>query len=137
LTYPVNGRVYPDVPPIVVREGDLVRITVVNRAFEPHPMHPHGHAAVLVLARNGLPASGPVWTDSFDVGSGEVWTVALRADNPGIWMSHCHNLEHARAGMVLHLAYAGVDTRSRLARRPAAIPSKARVRRARRWPDIP
>ena len=120
----------------MVHGGDLVRITVVNRGFEPHPMHPHGHA-VLVLARNGLPASGPVWTDSFDVGPGEVWTVALRADNPGIWMSHCHNLEHARAGMVLHLAYAGVDTRSRLARRPATIPRKARVRRARRWPDIP
>jgi FtsP/CotA-like multicopper oxidase with cupredoxin domain len=108
-TYTVNGRVYPDVPPITVREGDLVRITVVNRGIEPHPMHPHGHS-VLVLARDGVPASGPLWTDSFDVGPGEVWTVALRADNPGIWMSHCHNLEHARAGMVLHLAYTGVET---------------------------
>ncbi len=25
-------------------------------------------------------------------------------------MSHCHNLEHAAQGMVLHLAYEGVDT---------------------------
>jgi FtsP/CotA-like multicopper oxidase with cupredoxin domain len=109
LTYPVNGRTYPAVPPIAVRQGDLVRITVVNRGSEPHPMHPHGHS-VLVLSRNGVPASGPLWTDSFDVGPGEVWEVALRADNPGVWMSHCHNLEHALAGMVLHLAYQGVHT---------------------------
>jgi FtsP/CotA-like multicopper oxidase with cupredoxin domain len=109
VTYPVNGAVYPDVPDIVVRQGDLVRLTVVNRGTEPHPMHPHGHS-VVVLARNGVPASGPLWMDSFEVGPGEVWQVALRADNPGIWMSHCHNLEHAVGGMVLHLAYEGVTT---------------------------
>jgi len=34
----------------------------------------------------------------------------LRADNPGVWMDHCHNLNHARAGFVLHLTYAGVGT---------------------------
>ena len=26
-------------------------------------------------------------------------------------MDHCHNLDHARAGFVLHLTYAGVGTR--------------------------
>ena len=30
------------------------------------------------------------------------------ADNPGIWMDHCHNLQHARQGLVAHLMYAGV-----------------------------
>jgi FtsP/CotA-like multicopper oxidase with cupredoxin domain len=109
VTYPINGAVYPAVPDVVVRRGDLVRMTIVNRGSEPHPMHPHGHA-VLVLARDGRPASGPLWMDSFEVGPGEVWEVALRADNPGLWMNHCHNLEHAVAGMVGHLAYEGVST---------------------------
>jgi FtsP/CotA-like multicopper oxidase with cupredoxin domain len=36
--------------------------------------------------------------------------VLLRADNPGIWMAHCHNLEHATQGMVVHLVYEGVTT---------------------------
>ncbi|MBB6403233.1 multicopper oxidase domain-containing protein [Arthrobacter sp. AZCC_0090] len=31
------------------------------------------------------------------------------ADNPGIWMDHCHNLCHARDGMTFHLAYDGVS----------------------------
>jgi FtsP/CotA-like multicopper oxidase with cupredoxin domain len=34
--------------------------------------------------------------------------VAFRADNPGFWMNHCHNLSHADKGMMLELAYAGV-----------------------------
>jgi len=37
-----------------------------------------------------------------------VWQVAFRADNPGLWMVHCHNLAHADHGMTLTLAYAGI-----------------------------
>jgi FtsP/CotA-like multicopper oxidase with cupredoxin domain len=104
-----HGGVFPDVPPVLVTEGDLLRMRVVNRSFETHPMHPHGHH-VLVLSVNGrAPTGSPLWLDTFDVQPGEVWEVALRADNPGIWMDHCHNLEHATAGMMFHLAYAGVN----------------------------
>jgi FtsP/CotA-like multicopper oxidase with cupredoxin domain len=106
----VNGEVHPHVPPIVVREGELLRLTVVNRGSDTHPMHPHGHR-VLVESRDGVPVTGsPVWLDTFDVRPGEVWVVLLRADNPGIWMAHCHNLEHATQGMVVHLVYEGVTT---------------------------
>ncbi len=61
------------------------------------------------------PASGsPWWTDSFDVLPAETFDIVFRADNPGIWMDHCHNLEHARDGMVAHLAYTGIATPFRL-----------------------
>ena len=36
--------------------------------------------------------------------------VAMKADNPGVWMNHCHNLRHAATGMVLHLMYDNVST---------------------------
>ena len=29
------------------------------------------------------------------------------ANNPGIWMDHCHNLKHSADGMVAHLMYEG------------------------------
>jgi FtsP/CotA-like multicopper oxidase with cupredoxin domain len=106
----VNGRGHPSIPDQLVAEGDLVRFTVVNRSLETHPWHLHGHP-VLILARNGTPASGsPLWMDTFDVRPGEVWEVAFRATNPGIWMNHCHNLPHARQGMMLRLRYDGVTT---------------------------
>ncbi|HET6214623.1 MAG TPA: multicopper oxidase family protein [Micromonosporaceae bacterium] len=110
FAYTVNGSVFPRIPPIEVREGELLKLTVVNRGTDTHPMHPHGHH-VLVLSRNGVrPSGSPLWLDTFDVRPGEVWEVALRADNPGLWMSHCHNLDHAANGMTLHLAYIGVST---------------------------
>jgi len=119
LAQTVNGDVHPFVPSIELAEGDLLRLTVVNRSAETHPMHPHGHR-VLVESRNGEPVRGsPLWLDTFDVQPGEVWTVLLRADNPGIWMAHCHNLEHATQGMVVHLVYQGVSTPYTLGGGPA------------------
>ena len=101
----VNGAADPDIPPQVVRLGDTVKFTIVNRSQVVHPWHLHGHH-VLVLSRNGKPATGsPLWLDSFDVRPGDVWEVAFRADNPGMWANHCHNLAHADAGMTLHLMY--------------------------------
>ena len=73
-------------------------------------MHLHGHHAV-VLARDGRPATGsPWWVDSLDVANGESYDIAFVADNPGIWMDHCHNLPHASEGLVAHLMYAGVTS---------------------------
>ncbi|MEJ3750740.1 multicopper oxidase family protein [Actinomycetes bacterium KLBMP 9797] len=106
----VNGQAYPSTDTPVVREGDLVRFTVVNRSLETHPWHLHGHR-VLVLAKDGrAPTGSPLLLDTFDVRPGEVWEVGFRADNPGYWMNHCHNLSHAQQGMVTHLAYAGFST---------------------------
>lgn len=108
--YTVNGAAYPQIKPLVVDEGEVVKVTVVNRSSEPHPMHPHGHH-VLVLTRNGqAPAASPLWLDTFDVLPGEVWEVLLTADNPGIWMDHCHNLDHAAEGMMMHLQYRGYSS---------------------------
>jgi FtsP/CotA-like multicopper oxidase with cupredoxin domain len=106
----VNGKVFPEMPMFTVRAGDLVRVRIDNDTSSIHPMHLHGHH-VLVLSRDGKPTSGsPWWVDTLNVLPGERYEVAFRADNPGIWMDHCHNLQHAADGFVLHLAYEGVTT---------------------------
>jgi len=48
--------------------------------------------------------------DSLNVENGETYDIAFVADNPGIWMDHCHNLPHAAQGLMTHLAYLGYDT---------------------------
>jgi len=106
----LNGGVYPHVPMFVVARGDLVKVEISNTTSSVHPMHLHGHHA-LVLSRDGKPTTGsPWWVDTLDVDAGERYEIAFRADNPGIWMDHCHNLRHAAAGLTMHLAYAGVST---------------------------
>jgi FtsP/CotA-like multicopper oxidase with cupredoxin domain len=110
LWWSINGHLYPDVPMFMVREGDVVVMRIDNRSGEVHPMHLHGHHAV-VLSRNGVPATGsPWWVDSLDVGNKEVYEIAFVASNPGIWMDHCHNLTHAAEGFVAHLMYEGVTS---------------------------
>jgi FtsP/CotA-like multicopper oxidase with cupredoxin domain len=110
LQWAINGGIYPDVPMFVVEEGDLVEITIRNDTKAIHPMHLHGHHA-LVLSRDGVPASGsPWWVDTLNMQPGERYVVAFRADNPGVWMDHCHNLRHAADGLTMHVAYTGVTT---------------------------
>ncbi|MEQ4565411.1 multicopper oxidase family protein [Paenarthrobacter sp. CAP02] len=110
FAFTVNGAAYPLVPSIDVSLGDTVKVTVVNRTAEPHPMHPHGHH-VQVLSRNGVaPTGSPLLLDTVDVQPGEVWELLLHADNPGIWMDHCHNLDHAAEGMMMLLKYQGVSS---------------------------
>ncbi|MCW2571866.1 MAG: multicopper oxidase type 3 [Frankiales bacterium] len=108
LWWSINGHLFPDVPMFVVEEGDVVRMHISNHSAAIHPMHLHGHHAV-VLARDGVKATGsPWWVDSLDVASGHSFDIAFLADNPGVWMDHCHNLPHASQGLVAHLMYAGL-----------------------------
>lgn len=110
MQWALNGGIYPDVPMFVVEAGDLVEVTITNDSGGIHPMHLHGHH-VLVLSRDGRPSTGsPWWSDSLNVLPGESYVVGFRADNPGIWMDHCHNLTHASQGLTMHVAYAGVRT---------------------------
>jgi FtsP/CotA-like multicopper oxidase with cupredoxin domain len=110
LVFTINGKIFPAAPMFMVKEGELIKTTFVNRSAIPHPMHLHGHH-MLVLSHNGSPVTGsPWWVDSLNVAPGDTYEVGFRADNPGIWMDHCHNLEHAAVGMSMHLAYEGVTT---------------------------
>lgn len=106
----INGRLYPAVPSLRVAEGDRVRVRIASRSTVDHPFHLHGHR-VRVLSRNGAAVTGsPWWTDTLNVATGEAYELEFVADNPGIWMDHCHNFRHAADGMILHLAYEGVGT---------------------------
>jgi FtsP/CotA-like multicopper oxidase with cupredoxin domain len=104
----LNGKLYPRVPMFMVSEGDLVRIELINHSGSVHPMHLHGHHFI-VLTRNG----GAIqrWsTDTLNLRPHERYEVAIRANNPGLWMLHCHNLPHARDGLTMHVMYDGVTT---------------------------
>jgi FtsP/CotA-like multicopper oxidase with cupredoxin domain len=110
LWWTVNGHLWPDVPMYMVAEGDIVAFHIENHSGEAHPMHLHGHHAV-VTARNAQAMRGsPVWVDSVEVEDGDSVDLVFKADNPGLWMDHCHNLPHAAEGLVAHLMYEGVTT---------------------------
>ncbi len=122
MWWSINGHLFPDVPMFMVSEGDVVVMRIENSSDDAHPMHLHGHHAV-VLSRDGEPATGsPWWVDSLEVGIGESFEIAFVADNPGLWMDHCHNLPHAAEGLVAHLMYTGVESSYRVGGGPGNQP---------------
>ncbi len=106
MVYTINGKVFPDIDPIQVKKGDLVKVRLVNRSkMDDHPMHLHGHF-FQVLSKDGKPIEGsPIVKDTLNLKPGEEYEVAFVADNPGDWMFHCHDLHHASAGMVTEVKY--------------------------------
>lgn len=118
----INGGIYPEMPMFMVQEGDAVKTTFINRTGDDHPMHLHGHH-IQILSRNGEEVSGsPWWTDTLNVEPGEIYEVAFLANNPGIWMDHCHNLQHAEEGFVMHLGYDGVTSPFRVGEEAGNLP---------------
>jgi FtsP/CotA-like multicopper oxidase with cupredoxin domain len=110
LIHTINGKAAPIGTVYLVRTGQVVRLHIVNHTDEYHVMHLHGHAFI-VLARNGQATVGsPVYLDSLLVGPNETWDVAFLANNPGLWMFHCHVLLHAAIGMSAMVSYYGVTT---------------------------
>ncbi len=110
MTYTINGKVFPNTGMLMVKEGQLVEIQFDNQSNLYHPMHLHGHS-FYVLAHNGKPLTGsPVRLDTVLVPPHSTYDIAFVANNPGIWMLHCHNFLHANWGMDTMLAYYGYTT---------------------------
>jgi len=97
----INGRRYPDTPPMRLGKGDRVRVAFQNMSMEAHPMHLHGQS-FKVLAVNGRRLSAPIVKDAVDV-EGHMGTVELEftAHNPGDWFFHCHKPMHMDGGMIV------------------------------------
>ncbi|KAE8992283.1 hypothetical protein PR003_g21290 [Phytophthora rubi] len=119
--------------------GDHVEIVLVNEQNEKHPFHLHGHSPWVVGSGQAtladvqsnslspLKLSGAMFRDVYSVpecptddanvctGVGYV-VLRLEADNPGVWMMHCHIDWHLDDGLAMifvegeaQLQQAGVD----------------------------
>ncbi len=93
----INGRSHPDVEPFAVSQGDRVRLRIMNRSKMFHPWHIHGHT--FALAATGMRK------DTVLLRPMQAMNIEFEADNPGLWMAHCHNLYHAETGMMGTIAY--------------------------------
>ncbi|MFC8129859.1 multicopper oxidase family protein [Streptomyces sp. NPDC057302] len=82
-----------------VRAGERVRLVFANSTTMWHPVHLHGHTFTLANV-----AAGPR-KDTAIILPNATLTVDFDADNPGLWMIHCHNVYHAEAGMMTVLGY--------------------------------
>ncbi|TPG39488.1 copper resistance system multicopper oxidase [Sphingomonas koreensis] len=82
--------------PIPFRDGERVRVRLINDTMMAHPIHLHGHFFELVTGHGD---HGPR-KHSVVVAPGGIVTFDLTADAPGDWAFHCHLLYHMMAGMM-------------------------------------
>ncbi|MGO9349759.1 MAG: multicopper oxidase family protein [Mycobacterium sp.] len=97
----INGEPYSKTNPLHVRQGQRPIITFDNQTMMYHPIHLHGHTFQLIKP-DGSPGARK---DTVVVLPKQKIDAALVADNPGLWMLHCHNTYHAFAGMQTRLDY--------------------------------
>jgi len=100
----INGKVYGEGDPFLVKEGERVELALQNATMMSHPIHLHGHR-FQVVEIDGKRLAGAV-RDTVIVPPGARVTVAFDADNPGRWAFHCHNLYHMESGMMAEVRYA-------------------------------
>ncbi|MGW3233566.1 multicopper oxidase family protein [Kitasatospora sp. NPDC001095] len=92
-----DGRPYDPAQRHPVTAGERLRLEFRNSTTMWHPVHLHGHSFA-------LPGDGPR-KDTAIVLPGATLAVEFDADNPGLWMVHCHNVYHAETGMMTVLGY--------------------------------
>lgn len=102
----INGKPYPDSPPVTVKQGQRATMTFTNSTMMYHPMHLHGHT-FQVIKPDGSPGARK---DTVNVLPHQKLSAVLVADNPGTWMIHCHNAYHQEAGMMTTLNYTTYTT---------------------------
>jgi FtsP/CotA-like multicopper oxidase with cupredoxin domain len=95
----IDGRPFWNAEPIVAHVGDKQIWRIVNDTDFSHPFHLHGYF-FRVLDDSLVPE----WKDTVDVPTrSELKVVVAFDERPGMWMYHCHILDHAEVGMMGHV----------------------------------
>ncbi len=112
-TFLINGKAFPDTQALPVKEGETVRIRLINVGNQMHSFHLHGHT-LNVQYRDGYPLGAAAFNvDTLSIGPGERYDFFVEANNPGLWMIHDQNGiatmndDQHPGGMMSCLAYDG------------------------------
>ena len=90
-----NGKAGPASTPLVVREGERVRVRLINMGMDHHPIHLHGFT-FWETGREGARQPEAIWPrgNTVLVGVAQARDIEFVADRPGDWMLHCHLPHH-------------------------------------------
>jgi FtsP/CotA-like multicopper oxidase with cupredoxin domain len=99
----VNGVPFWKAKPYMARVGEAQIWTVKNESKFAHPFHLHGFF-FLPLDEKLEPIHPMAWKDTLNVPiDGTVRFVVVFDERPGLWMFHCHILDHADGGLMGHV----------------------------------
>ncbi|MGH8525407.1 MAG: multicopper oxidase family protein [Gammaproteobacteria bacterium] len=107
----INGKAGPATTPMIVKQGERVRVRMVNLGMDHHPMHIHGNQFYVTGTEGGrIPESRWFRENTVLVGVAQARNIEFDAIYPGEWMLHCHLPHHMMnqmVSMVGPMAHAG------------------------------
>jgi uncharacterized cupredoxin-like copper-binding protein len=90
----LNGKSFPATEAYSMKAGEWMLVNYYNEGSMSHPMHLHQFPQI-VIGRDGIPLDSPYQADTVSIAPGERYTVLFKAERPGVWVWHCHILNHA------------------------------------------
>lgn len=105
----INGKSGTGIESLAVKQGDKVRLRLINAGYKSHTLHLHGHEWK-VTATDGQPVNNPqpLKDSLLTIAPGERYDVEFDANNPGQWYLEAHGAEPGVKGMKIKIAYDGV-----------------------------
>ncbi|GME25799.1 putative ferrooxidoreductase protein [Neofusicoccum parvum] len=121
-----NAMVYgTDTNPFVLNHGDIIDIVLNNDDTGKHPFHLHGHAFQVIhrsdddaghydASNHSAFPSVPARRDTVLVRPSGNFVIRFKADNPGVWLFHCHIEWHMDSGLAATMIEAPLQLQSTL-----------------------
>jgi FtsP/CotA-like multicopper oxidase with cupredoxin domain len=106
--YAINNIPFLKDHDLQAKVGETQIWTVNNKTKWSHPFHLHGFF-FQELDENEQPVHPIAWKDTIDVPFEKTTKIIVKFDDrPGMWMTHCHILDHADGGLMgmVHLVSA-------------------------------
>jgi FtsP/CotA-like multicopper oxidase with cupredoxin domain len=100
----INGKSWPDVKPLPVKQGRRYRVMMENRSGDDHPVHFHRHTFEII--RIGGNATSGIRKDTVNVPRRQSVEIDFGADDPGLTLYHCHMQLHMDFGFMALMKYA-------------------------------
>jgi len=94
----INDKTCADRPIATLKKDGHYIFELRNLSQYQHPIHLHG-MTFKVISSNRRKIE-PWFTDTYLLGKNETARIALVADNPGVWMFHCHVIDHMETGLM-------------------------------------
>ena len=106
--FTINGKSGSLVDKLPVKQGEKVRIRLINAGYLSHQIHLHGHE-YKITASDGQPLNNPgILRDNIvKIAPGERYDIEFEANNPGQWLIEDHGDKEAVKGMKAIIAYEG------------------------------
>ena len=102
----LDNKVISETYKILIKKGEIIRMTIHNNSMMRHPMHLHGHDFRII---NGKGDYSPL-KNTIDIMPMETDVLEFAATESGDWFFHCHILYHMMAGMGRVFSYENSPT---------------------------